>query len=60
MVSHILAIISMIRHRVREPARLVVQLVELRHQANSNHPPHSGINDCDLQITQTLLISNEN
>lgn len=46
---YILAIISMKSHRVLEPARLMVQVVQLWHQTNSNHSPHSRVDDCYLQ-----------
>lgn len=32
----------------------MVQLVELRHQTNSDHPPHPGIDDGHLQRQHRL------
>lgn len=39
----LLAVVSVISYRVWQPARLVVQPVELRHQAHSNGPSHSCV-----------------
>lgn len=37
----------------------MVQLVGLRHQTDSNHPPHSCIIDSHLERTRTLLLQDK-
>lgn len=45
----LLAVVSVVSYRVWQPARLVVQPVEFRHQAHSNGPPHPRVHYCHLQ-----------
>lgn len=44
----LLAVVSVVSYRVWQPARLVVQPVEFRHQAHSNGSPHPGVHYCHL------------
>lgn len=47
--AHSLAVIGVVGYRVRQPARLLVQLVELRHQTHRNSSPHSRVHDGHLE-----------
>lgn len=44
----LLAVVSVVSYRVWQPARLVVQPIEFRHQAHSNGPPHPCVHYCHL------------
>lgn len=43
-----LPVVSVVRHRVGQPARLVVQSVELWNQTHSDGSPHTGVHDGHL------------
>lgn len=47
--DHLLAIISMVGYRVRQPARLVVQAIILRNQPHSNGAPDATVHNRHLE-----------
>lgn len=49
----LLAVVSVVSYRIWQPARLVVQPVEFRHQAHSNGSPHPCVHDGHLHTKST-------
>lgn len=51
----LLAVVSMVSYRVWQPARLVVQPVEFRHQAHSNGTPHARVQYRHLHMHNNII-----
>ena len=54
-----LAIISMVGHRVRQPARLVIQAIVLRDQSHSNGAPDPTVHNRHLEGGEQGTVSTE-